>query len=302
MVKYIYNGVELAALPTVDTATYPYALVVDVAAFKASDFNYDYCVFFCSNKFTYGKGYVSGVLVETIAYPASSQVMVYACRIDSTSWTKVSLTTDDNDYDKVAIPIGSVYVWTSEDIINTDTGKVQYEKTELVQHVFAATPSISTDLDDSKNYVFYKDDYVEGFRIKASASDTSSGGILTYQWHRIEDEEDVTIDEATRNAHMPNTSKEGAFQYYCVVTNTYEGYTATTSSNIVTVIIRTKESVVPKKKDFDQQSASLGWITGKMLQYILKLDSNADDAALINGVLHLFDGQATLNNNELEVI
>lgn len=302
MVNYIYNGIELPALPSVNTSTYPYALVLDIAAFKSSDFNYDYAVIFCSDKFTYEKGTLDGVVIETIVYPTSAKTVAYACRINSTSWTKISLTSDStNTASKTSVPYGSVYVWTSEDIINTGTGKVQYKKTELGQHVFAATPSISPNLDNSQEYVFYKGDYVTGLRISASSSDKSSGGILTYQWHMIEDGNDTVIDGATRNAHMPNTSKEGTFQYYCIVTNTYEEYTATSTSNIVTVIIKTKESVIPKKENFDQQSASLGWIIGKVLQYILKLDSDTDDAALINGVLHLFNGNVVLNNNDMEV-
>lgn len=301
MVNYIYNGIELPALPSVNTTTYPYALVLDVTAFKTSDFNYDYSVIFCSDKFTYCKGILDGSIVETIVHPSTSKTVAYACRTNSTSWTKITLTADGGSASKVSVPFGSVYVWTSEDIINTDTGKIQYEATELGQHIFAATPSISPNLDNSINYVFYKDDYVTGFRIDAAASDEGSGGILTYQWYMVENGETIIIDGATRNAHMPDTSKVGTFQYYCVVTNTYEEYTATSTSNIVTVIVVIKESVIPKKENFDQQSASLGWIIGKVLQYILTLDSNDDDAALINCVLHLFDGNATLNNNELGV-
>lgn len=301
MVNYIYNGIELAALPSVNTATYPYALVLDITVLKSSDFNYDYGVIFCSDKFTYGTGLLNGAVVETIIYPSSAKTVAYACRTDSTSWTRISLTTDSGSADKASVPFGSIYVWTSEDIINTDTGEVQYKATELGQRIFAATPSISSNLDNSENYVYYKGDCVTSFRINASSSDANSGGILTYQWYVIENGESIIIDGATKNTYMPNTSKIGTFQYYCIVTNTYEEYTATKTSNIVTVIIRTKESAIPKKENFDQQSASLGWIIGKVLQYILKLDSDADDAVLINGILYLFEGQAVLNNNVLEV-
>jgi hypothetical protein len=94
MVNYIYNGIELAALPVIDTATYPYALVLDVTVFKSSDFNYDYAVIFCSDKFTYSTGLLDDAVVETIVYPSSAKTIAYACRTDSTSWTKISLTAE----------------------------------------------------------------------------------------------------------------------------------------------------------------------------------------------------------------
>lgn len=301
MVNYIYNGVELAALPTVDTSTYPYALVLDITALKTSSFNYDYSVIFCSDPFFYMTGLKDGVIVEAIVFPTSSTYISYACLATSASWKKISLTPSGDDAEYTAVPVGSVYVWTSHDIINKDTGEVQYEATELEQHIFAATPSISSNLDNSKEYVFYQGDYVTGFRIDAKSNDSSSGGVLTYQWYIVENGVSKAVAGACNKSHMPSTLTLGTFQYYCIVTNTYEKYTAQSTSNVVTVIIRTIESVTPKKTKFDQQSASLGWITGKVLQYILKMDSETDDETLINGVLHLFNGDATLTGNNLEV-
>jgi flagellin-like hook-associated protein FlgL len=259
MVNYIYNGIELAALPSVNTATYPYALVLDITVLKSSDFNYDYAVIFCSDKFTYGTGLLNGAVVETIIYPSSAKTVAYACRTDSTSWTRISLTTDSGSADKASVPFGSIYVWTSEDIINTDTGEVQYKATELGRHVFAAKPTYSSNYDSSIEYKYTQGDIAGALRISAYRADT---GILTYQWYLVGETSDILIDGATSHLFTPNTNEVGTYQYYCIVTNTYEEYTAQTETNIATIIITALNKAL---KNIDQQSASLGWIIGKVL-------------------------------------
>lgn len=301
MVSYILNGTEVPAFPSVNTSTYPYAIVLDISSKKNPDFNFDYELIFISTSPIYGSFVFNGTNVENVAFESSASFVGYACRTDSTSWTKISLTAPEGNTNQYLFIEGSSYIWSSDNVVNINTGNVQYEATDIVQRIFAATPTIFPNLDNSNEYIYYQGDYVEGFRISASSSDSSSGGILTYQWYVVEDGVSKAIDGACNKGHMPNTSKLGTYQYYCVVTNTYEEYTATKSSNVVTVVVRTVDSVTPKKTKFDQKSASLGWIIGKVLQYIISMDSEADDATLINGVLHLFNSEATLTNNNLEV-
>lgn len=301
MVNYILNGVELAAFPTIDTSKYMYALVLDIRATKTDDFNYDYCVYFSSEGFAYGTASVEGVVVQTISFPSAASILPYACKTTSTSWTKISVTTSGGNYERTAVPLGSEFQWTSHDIPNLDTGAIKYNATDIQYHVFAATPSISPNLDNSKNYTYFQGDYVVGFRISASSSDSNSGGVLSYQWYRSKDGVAVAISGATNKAYMPSTADLGTYQYYCIVTNTYESYTSQSVSNVVTVVVCTKDSILPKTINIDHRCAAHGWIVGKLLQSILTLDSDADDAALVNGILHIFNGQATLIENTLEV-
>ena len=295
MVNYILNGTEVPAFPTVDTSTYPYAVVLDISSRKTEDFNYDYELIFVSTPPIYGSFIFNGQSIEAVAFESTASVVGYACKSNSISWTKISLTADEQNTASYLFIEDSVYVWSSVDVVNINTGVVQYETIDIIQHVFAATPTYSSNYNSSEKYKYAQGNIAGTLRISAYRADT---GVLTYQWYLVGETSDTPIDGATSHLFTPSTDEVGTYQYYCIVTNTYEEYTAQTVTNIATVIITALNKAL---KNLDQQSASLGWIIGKVLQHILSMDSEADDATLLNGVLHIFNGDATLTDINLEV-
>lgn len=75
--------------------------------------------------------------------------------------------------------------------------------------------------------------------ISASAS-VGDGGSLSYQWYQnaaLNTTNGTPIDGAQGPACAVDTSRQGTFYYYCVVTNTNSGMTASTTSDIVVVTV-----------------------------------------------------------------
>lgn len=136
-----------------------------------------------------------------------------------------------------------VYVYQKE----TETHKKSNTKDITVNLLPATptpadTPSIGTDLSTTE-VTYDKDAAATALGITASVTD---GGTLTYQWYKNDEANTITptlIDDATEASYTPATSATGSAYYYCVVTNTKDGATATATTNIAKITIT--EGFVP---------------------------------------------------------
>ena len=61
----------------------------------------------------------------------------------------------------------------------------------------------------------------------------SDGGTLSYQWYQNNN----VISGATTTSYTPTTSASGTKSYYCLVTNTLDGATKSTKSNVVNITV-----------------------------------------------------------------
>ena len=295
MVRYILNGVDLPGFPTVDSSIYQFAVVIDISSTKTEDFNFDYELIFVSTVPVYGSFLFNGVYVDTIAFESASSFIGYACKKDSISWSKISLTPPEGNTATYLFIEGSSYVWTSHDIENINTGNVQHAGSDPTIVVFADTPRCSVNFNPDTPKTYQVGNIADTLRVSALISDT---GVLTYQWYTITEDGDVAIDGSVLNVYTPATNVPGTYKYYCVVTNTYDGFEAATTTDVATIIIVEVDRII---KRLDMQCASIGWVVGKIIQYIIHMDSDADDATVINGVLHIFDGDSSYSDNHLEV-
>ena len=97
----------------------------------------------------------------------------------------------------------------------------------------------------SANY--YRGDSAASF----NASATASAGTITYQWQSSSDGNSFSnISGATNATYTPQTSTAGTTYYRCVVTNTYNGTTATLTSGTATIVV----SYAPAPTFSDQSS------------------------------------------------
>lgn len=83
----------------------------------------------------------------------------------------------------------------------------------------------------------------------------TDGGTLTYEWY------DGSSVVATGTSFTPPTDEVGVKSYYCVVTNTLDGYTASEYSTTVTITVEAAE-----EKGFCRTSFSIGVATGLCLE------------------------------------
>lgn len=101
MAKYLYNGIELPALPAWDNKTYPYVLIFNLAPFGYKG------LFFTNNPPIPKSGSTTSVV-----YEIGTQQIYYTALEDSEAWKFVKNKTFDD---------GSYYLnWTNTNILNTD--------------------------------------------------------------------------------------------------------------------------------------------------------------------------------------
>ena len=101
----------------------------------------------------------------------------------------------------------------------------------------------------------------------------SDGGTLSYEWY-----EDATL-VATGNSFTPPTSEIGAKSYYCVVTNTLNGYTASASSVPVTITVQ--------KRGFCRISFSIGFAVGVVCNNVSIVGSEGNTTESTRFGLHI---------------
>ncbi|MFI3231622.1 MAG: S-layer homology domain-containing protein, partial [bacterium] len=94
------------------------------------------------------------------------------------------------------------------------------------------TPSIATQPKDA-NYKLG----AQAEALKVEANLIGGLGELSYQWFKDGEE----ISGATKATYTPSTDTEGAFEYYCVVTNLYNAETKSTSSNKAKITISSQD-------------------------------------------------------------
>ncbi len=95
--------------------------------------------------------------------------------------------------------------------------------------------------------------YIEGDRmtnLSVSAS-RADGGTLSYQWYVNDTNRNwggTAIADATSNSYAPGTAAEGGTKYYyCVVTNTIQGYSSSVASETASIYIKTVQDLVGDK-------------------------------------------------------
>ena len=97
----------------------------------------------------------------------------------------------------------------------------------------------------------YKEGDVANALTVGLQSNPSDKGTKTYQWYYNETdstENGTAIGEATDNTYQPTTAgDEGTRYYYCVVTNTLQGFTTTVTSNTAKVVVTSIKGLVGEK-------------------------------------------------------
>ena len=106
----------------------------------------------------------------------------------------------------------------------------------------AAAPSITK---DPVSAAYIEGDSMTKLSVTASKAD---GGDLSYQWY-VNDtnstEGGTAIEGANANTYELGTAAEGGTKYYyCVVTNTIQGYTAAATSGAAEITVKTMEELV----------------------------------------------------------
>ncbi len=111
-----------------------------------------------------------------------------------------------------------------------------------IQALVAATPTFVSDLQDEVNVLQGKD-----ITLKVVATRTDSG-VLSYQWYHKTDvgTQGEKIEGATEPEYQVDTSLAGEDYYYCVVTNSIQGKTASATSKTVKVVVNSLQSAFSK--------------------------------------------------------
>lgn len=86
----------------------------------------------------------------------------------------------------------------------------------------------------------------------------TDGGTLSYQWY----DGDTVV--STSSTFRPPTNEVGVKSYYCIVTNSLNGYTASEVSDMVTITVEEEGAV--EQRGFCQTSFSIGVATGVRLE------------------------------------
>ncbi len=109
----------------------------------------------------------------------------------------------------------------------------------------AATPSI-TKQPVGASYI--SGDRMSSLSVSATRAD---GGKLSYQWYENtadSNEGGTAIEKATSSSYALGTASEGGTKYYyCVITNTLQGYTASVTSDSVAISVKTVQELVGDK-------------------------------------------------------
>ena len=94
--------------------------------------------------------------------------------------------------------------------------------------------------------------YIQGAEAQAlkvvaalpAAGKVGADGTLSYQWYTTNsDGEDVAIQDATSSSCIPSTSETADSEYWCVVTNSFDGKTTFATSEKATVSVNPAETV-----------------------------------------------------------
>lgn len=111
-----------------------------------------------------------------------------------------------------------------------------------IKALVAATPTFVSDLQDEVNVLQGKD-----ITLKVVATRTDSG-VLSYQWYHKTDvgTQGEKIEGATEPEYQVDTSLAGEDYYYCVVTNSIQGKTASATSKTVKVVVNSLQSAFSK--------------------------------------------------------
>lgn len=164
---------------------------------------------------------------------ANSTGKFYACRVTYTfkgkaytSWATTGETyTEGEGEDAKTYDVSGVYVF------------IDVDKAE--------NPAITKQPVDAS--------YIEGDRmtnLSVSASKTD-GGTLSYQWYVNDTNRNwggTAIADATSSSYAPGTAEEGGTKYYyCVVTNTIQGYSSSVASETAQITIKTVQDLVGDK-------------------------------------------------------
>lgn len=151
---------------------------------------------------------------------------------------------DDNGKATITVPedyagSGNLCVCVYQE--ETDTHKNSNTKDATVSLLPATptpaeTPVIGTDLSTAE-VTYDKDAPATALSITASVTD---GGTLSYQWYKngaASTDGAQAIGSETGASYTPATSAAGTTYYYCVITNTKDGQTATTISAIAKITV-----------------------------------------------------------------
>ena len=167
--------------------------------------------------------------------------------------TDISMANDAGNYYACEVTYtfkGKTYkAWATTGDTYTDTAK---DKTYDVNGVYvfvkvdsASTPAFTKQPKDAS--------YLVGDAITALSVSTQKedGGKLTYQWY-VNDKDSTdgstAVEKGTSSLlSLGTASEKGTKYYYCVVTNTIQGYTAKAVSNIAEIKIITAEDLIGDK-------------------------------------------------------
>ena len=154
------------------------------------------------------------------------------------------------------------------EVVNTANNVLKLQVKSTPAPIPADTPSIGTNL--STTEVSYdKDTTATALNITASVTDS---GTLTYQWYSNTTNSTSgaqAISGATSASFTPPTSATGTTYYYCVVTNTKDGQTATATSNIAMITVN-EAAPAPNPTTYtvsgDVKDTTAGEATVKLMQ------------------------------------
>ena len=91
-----------------------------------------------------------------------------------------------------------------------------------------------------------KSDYYVGETLELKAV-ASGNGTLTYQWYKVNGEEDLEIENATESVYTSQESTAGEFSYAVIVKNTLEGKSEEKRSENIKILVSVKQAAKAEK-------------------------------------------------------
>lgn len=177
--------------------------------------------------------YAAGYAPSTEVSAANTDGKYYGCQVtyafkgkNYTSWATTGKTvTEGEGEDTKTYDVTGVYVF------------IKVNKAEVPE--ITRQPASAT-------YLVGKN--MSNLRVNASVAD---GGKLTYQWY-VNDtnstEGGTAIEGATTTSYKLGTATEiGTKYYYCVVTNTIQGYTSSAVSEVAEITVQAAQNVIGEK-------------------------------------------------------
>jgi hypothetical protein len=133
--------------------------------------------------------------------------------------------------------------------------------------VEAATAPIITDQPDSASYTV-------GATAVALAVTATGNGTLSYKWQISTDGGSTwnNIGGATSSSYTPDISTESTYMYRCVVTNTLNGTTASTTSNTATIAVASKPKLTAPSISLDGSTLSITDEDGNATEFDIYVD------------------------------